>query len=93
MKNPKLVQIQLGHSNIKTTLANYVIPNREERKNIEQYLNPDRAITPEKIATELVKRYLSCDAGHEKELVFALKALKKETGKKEKGDKFDVAFS
>lgn len=93
MKNPKLAQIQLGHSNIKTTLANYVIPNREERKNIEQYLNPDRAITPEKIATELVKRYLSCDAAHEKELVFALKALKIETDKKEKGDKFDVAFS
>jgi len=46
----------------------------------------------EKIATELVKRYLSCDAAHEKELVFALKALKIETDKKEKGDKFDVAL-
>jgi len=32
-------------------------------------------------------------AAHEKELIFALKALKIKTDKKERGGKFDVAFS
>ena len=93
MRNPKLAQMQLGHTSIKTTLTNYVIPNKEDKKNIEQYLNPDRNIMPEKIATEIAKRYLECNATDEGELIFALKALKKESDEKNRKDNYDVAFS
>lgn len=93
MKNPKLAQIQLGHSSVKTTLTNYVIPNKEDKKTIEQYLNPDRSIMPEKIATELAKRYLKCNATDEREMIFALRALKKAADEKNRKGDYDVAFS
>ncbi|MCK5112581.1 MAG: hypothetical protein KAQ84_03475, partial [Thermoplasmatales archaeon] len=92
-KNPKLAQMQLGHTSVKTTLTNYVIPNKDDKKSIEQYLNPDRRIMPEKIATELAKRFLKCDATDEREMIFALKALKKASDEKNKRGEYDVAFT
>ena len=66
---------------------------KEDKKSIEKYLNPDKKIIPEKIATELAKKFLKCDAIDERELIFALKALKKEADEKNRKGNYDVAFS
>ncbi len=82
MRNPKLAQIQLGHSNPKTTLDHYVIPRKKDKKRIGEILSSNKEPTPKDIARELLRTFMICDGLDEKDFLFALKSLREKEEKK-----------